>query len=370
MHVLSLGLVLQVAVLLGLSASQALAQTPPTPAGPLVLEKQGSFFVGGRDETSTTLGLAKSAPKPGTVTVDQVYVRYQTPPGAQARPNVVLIHGCCLTGKTWETTPDGRMGWDEYFVRRGFSTYVIDQAWRGRSASDPSAINAVADGLQPGSTLPAIFSSSHEASWVVFRFGPKFGETFPGLQFPVSAAGELWKQLVPDYAFGLPNPNPTVTALVELTKRAGPSILISHSQSGIYPFQGAALDGRNIAGIIAIEPAACPSATGDMTPYNRIPIMVLFGDNTSTSPIWAAILKSCRDYVDALGKAGGRAEMVVLPEIGIKGNSHMLMQDLNNLQIADLLATWIAKTGVPRQFGSRSLDRHLSESRTHDDPVE
>jgi hypothetical protein len=313
-------------------------------AGPLVIEKQGSFFLGGRDEPSTTLAPAKFAPKPGTITVDQVYVRYQTPPGADARPKIVLIHGCCLTGKTWETTPDGRMGWDEYFVRRGFSTYVIDQAWRGRSASDPSAINAVADGLQPVSTLPPIASASHEGSWVLFRFGPKYGEAYPGLQFPVSAVGELWKQMVPDYAYGLPKPNPTVAALADLTQRVGPSVLISHSQSGIYPFQAAALEGRNIAAIIAIEPAACPSATADMTPYKTIPIMVLFGDNTASSPVWSSIVKSCRAYVEALGKAGGRVELVVLPEIGVKGNSHMLMQDLNNLQIADLLVTWIGKT--------------------------
>ncbi|MCS6762999.1 MAG: hypothetical protein MO853_02145 [Candidatus Protistobacter heckmanni] len=43
-----------------------------------------------------------------------------------------------------------------------------------------------------------------------------------------------------------------------------------------------------------------------------------------------------------MNKAGGKAELL-LPDIGIKGNSHMLMQDRNNLQIADLLAAWIDK---------------------------
>ena len=32
-----------------------------------------------------------------------------------------------------------------------------------------------------------------------------------------------------------------------------------------------------------------------------------------------------------------------LPELGIKGNSHMLMQDKNNLQLADLLIAWLDK---------------------------
>ena len=61
------------------------------------------------------------------------------------RPPLVLIHGCCLTGKTWETTPDGRMGWDEYLVRRGFPTYVIDQAWRGRSAKRRITASSLCD---------------------------------------------------------------------------------------------------------------------------------------------------------------------------------------------------------------------------------
>jgi hypothetical protein len=60
--------------------------------------------------------------------------------------------------------------------------------------------------------------------------------------------------------------------------------------------------------------------------------------------MWSPIVTACRAYAAALRAAGGRAEIVVLPDIGVKGNSHMLMQDLNNLQIADLLIDWIGKT--------------------------
>jgi hypothetical protein len=169
----------QLLLLSGYGGAQAAVEAPPATAGPLVIERQGSFFVGGREQSSTTLAPGKFHVPGGTITVDQVYVRYQTPPGAGVRPNIVLIHGCRLTGKTWETTPDGRMGWDEYFVRRGFATHVIDQAWRGRSAADPSAINAVGDGRRPVSSLPAVFSASHDFAWVTFRFGPRYGATFP-----------------------------------------------------------------------------------------------------------------------------------------------------------------------------------------------
>src|ERR1700730_6734029 len=128
-------------------------QESPSSVPPLRVEKQGSFFVGGHDVHSETLSSTATRSPSGTVTVDQVYVRYQIPVGATGRP-ITFIHGCCLTGKTWETTPDGRMGWDEYFVRRGRGVYVIDQASRGRSSANPSTINRVKLGKTAPDQLP------------------------------------------------------------------------------------------------------------------------------------------------------------------------------------------------------------------------
>ena len=110
--------------------SGAIAQTARPDPGPLTIARQGSFFVGGREVKSDTLSTLPAYASSGTITVDQMYVRYQVPVGSLGVP-ITLIHGCCLTGKTWETTPDGRMGWDEYFVRHSHPTYVIDQVWRG-----------------------------------------------------------------------------------------------------------------------------------------------------------------------------------------------------------------------------------------------
>ena len=312
--------------------------------GPLVIDKQGSFFVGGRVVTSDTLSLTADRPSSGDITVDQIYVHYQVPLHAEHAPKVVFIHGCCLTGKTWETTPDGRMGWDEYFVRLGFPTYVIDQSWRGRSASDPSAINAAHMGKAPIDKIPTVASTARQAAWTVFRFGPKYGETFPGERFPVKAADELYKQMVPDEFLALPIPNPTVPNLVTLSQQLGRTVLVSHSQSGPYPFQAAAISTQGIAGIVAIEPSACPDAAGDLTPYKAMPILIVWGDYVSLSDRWAPRLKGCRAFADAMAKAGGRVTLTVLPEQGVHGNTHMMMQDDNSLQIADILARWIRKT--------------------------
>ena len=323
-------------------ALPAAAQDAARPApGPLTLERQGSFFVGGHDVHSDALSTLPAYAPSGTITVDQMYVRYLVPVDAGKHYPITLIHGCCLTGKTWETTPDGRMGWDEYFVRKGYAVYVIDQAWRGRSAAGPVAINQVKTCKASADQLPTVFWAGHEPAWAIFRFGPEYPKVFPGMQFPLEAQAEFWKQMVPDWLASLPTPNPTVPALSELAQRLDGTVLVSHSQSGIYPFQTAVLGTSGIAGIVAIEPGACPAATDDMAPFKGMPILVLFGDYVDLSPRWAPRLKACREFVQAANAAGGRAELVLLPEIGIHGNSHMLMQDKNSLDIADWLAGWI-----------------------------
>jgi len=323
--------------LLALLAGIGVAQ-----AEPLTIESQGSFFIGGKDVKSETLSTLPAYAPSGTITVGQMYVRYQIPVAPKGPP-VTLIHGCCLTGKTWETTPDGRMGWDEFFLRRGTPIYVIDQAARGRSAANASAINTTKMGKATPAELPTVFAASHEGAWAIFRFGSEYPQVHPGMLFPLEAQGEFWKQMVPDWLNSLPTPNPTVPALSQLAVKLNGAVLMSHSQSGIYPFQTAALNTSGIAAIISIEPGACPAATGDLKPYLGMPIMVLWGDYVEQAPRWAPRLKACREFAEAANKAGGRVTHYVLPEHGIKGNSHMLMQDDNSLELADMLLDWIRK---------------------------
>src|SRR5262245_9820656 len=88
---------------------------------PLVIASQGSFFVGGEKKALPAPPAPSSGGRGfggGDVTVNQMYVQYQVPPNGSRHLPMVMVHGCCLSSKTWETTPDGRMGWDEYFVRR------------------------------------------------------------------------------------------------------------------------------------------------------------------------------------------------------------------------------------------------------------
>ncbi len=134
----------------------------PDPGTPLVLKAQGSFFVGGEKADETQAELGNLGPG-GHITVNQMYVRYMVPQGGDGNVPVVMVHGATLTGKSWETTPDGRMGWDEYFVRKGHPVYVPDQVGRGRSGFNQAVFNDVRAGTVPPASQPAWLRFSDES---------------------------------------------------------------------------------------------------------------------------------------------------------------------------------------------------------------
>jgi len=307
---------------------------------PLVLASQGSFFVGGEAKA-----LDSTAAGSQTITVNQMYVQYQIPPGGERHVPVVMVHGCCLSSKTWETTPDGRMGWNEYFVRRERPVYLADQVSRARSGFDPTIFSAVKSGKLTPNELPNILAASHQTAWTVFRFGPEFNKPFPDGQFPVEAIDELYKQMIPDLNATLPSPNPTWKNMAALAVKLHGAILMGHSESGFFPEQAALLDASGMKGMISIE-MPCPAlAAEQIAALAKMPILVMFGDHLGDvrgGPAnWANSFESCQKFVQQVKDAGGDAEMMYLPKLGIRGNSHMLMQDRNNLQLADLLLEWI-----------------------------
>jgi pimeloyl-ACP methyl ester carboxylesterase len=329
-----------------LAALSACGSTPTGSDQTLVLGSQGSFFVGGELKAVAPPPGANGASRAGDITVNQMYVQYQRPPGPQRHLPVVMVHGCCLSSKTWETTPDGRMGWNEYFVRKERPVYLADQVSRARSGFDPSTIAAVKAGAAPPSALPNIISATHQLSWTLFRFGPSYPQAYPDEQFPVEAADELYKQMIPDLNALLPTPNPTWTNMAALARQLKGAVLMGHSESGFFPQQAALIDPTDIRGLITIE-APCPEdlTAAQISSLAKIPTLVMFGDHLDDAPTvivsWKRTYEVCNAYVDKVNAAGGDARMMYLPKMGIHGNSHMLMQDRNNLQLADLILGWI-----------------------------
>lgn len=89
-----------------------------------------------------------------------------------------------------------------------------------------------------------------------------------------------------------------------------------------------------------------------------MPILVVFGDYRDTPtglptlPTWQARYEMCQALIGRIKSAGGHAEMLAPPDRGIRGNSHMIMQDKNNLQIADVILQWIG-TRVAKRSGEK-----------------
>lgn len=321
-------------------------------AAPLVLGGRGSFFIGGETVAQDFVELGSLRPA-DTVTVNQMYVDYMLPPDGRRKTPVVMVHGAGLSGSCYDTTPDGRMGWYEYFVRNAHPVYVVDQIGRGRSGFNQAIFNNVRAGREDPSKLPRITRMGDlHASWINFRFGPEKGVSYPDSQFPVEAAAHLSQMGIPDLDAALPSPNPNAGALAQLAEKAGGAILLGHSQSGHYPIQSALLRPDAVSGMILIEPGTCLQDTltsAQIETLAGIPLLVVYGDHLSAStelpgnvPGWQQRFDGCKALIGRIRQAGGRADMLYPPERGIHGNSHMIMQDRNNLQIAGLIMEWIA----------------------------
>jgi pimeloyl-ACP methyl ester carboxylesterase len=334
------------AAILALGAGSAQASII---GGPLNLADEGMFFVNGKTVVSKYPGVSPAGPvKPGTVMVNQMYVHYRVPAQRTSGIPIVLVHGGGLTGASFETTPDGREGWATYLVRKGHSVYVVDTPGRGRAGFSATPINQ-AKVESDASVLPAsVLMVTAELAWTLFRFGPSYGTPYANTQFPVEAVANLGSQGVPlaevmldGGAMGTSPP-----ALAALLDRIGPAVVLVHSLAGPFADALVALRPSLVKAVINIEGAqAIVPTDAQIDAYRGIPVLELFGDHLD-APVFTARprYEARKAVVDRINKReGGKATIVRLPEIGIDGNSHMLMQDKNNLRVADFLLDWIAK---------------------------
>ena len=357
---LALALIL---ILTGMSTSVCAATDRNSNFSPMVIREQGSFAIGGSVITSsgTFDPIKQGAYSPGgvdpvgqTLHGDHAYVFYQIPEKARKTP-LVFWHGHGQSAKTWETTPDGREGFQNIFLRKNYGIYLIDQPRRGRASrsTESTTIAAVPD----------------EQLWFgIFRLGA-WPDFYEGVQFSkdTAALDQFFRQMVPNA--GPYSAEVNIAAISELFKKIGNAILVTHSQSG-GPGWRAAIRNKNIRAIVSFEPGgdfvfpegeapgAIELAGRTVTPptvsledfmqLTKIPIIVYYGDNIPGKPSqnpgqeqWRAFLEVAKAWRDAVNRHGGDVTLVHLPEIGIFGNTHFPMSDLNNLQIAEHMASWL-----------------------------
>ena len=328
--------------------------------GSMLIEKQGSFAVGGTViDNPGTFDPYHPGPAGQTYHGDHAYVFYQIPGKARKFP-LVFWHGNGQFSKTWETTPDGREGFQNIFLRRGFGVYLIDQPRRGNAGRSTVA----------GTVTPA----PDEQEWFdTFRIGI-WPDYFPGVQFAKDqeTLNQYFRQLTPNtgpFDLGVIS-----DAVSELFNRIGPGILVTHSQAG-GPGWLTAIKNQNVKAVAAYEPGSnfvfpegeVPPPIGssagplvaigvpmpDFIKLTKIPIIMYYGDNIPDHPManpgqdgWRARLEMARLWRDVVNRYGGDVTLVYLPEIGIHGNTHFPFSDLNNMEIADLLSRFLHDKGL------------------------
>jgi hypothetical protein len=360
---LSGAVLLALTLLPPLARAQEFSDLKPSP--PLVLRAEGSFFIDGYTQPIAAKYLpGTDAAYPGNSMTNQMYVQYQKPLRRRGSYPLIIVHGCCLSSKSWQTTPDGRMGWDEYFVRRGFDIYLAEQVSRARSGFNALQYQKVQVGDAPPSSNPAILIATDAFAWSVFRWGDFSTLTpFADEQFPMNTVGvgtgstlTFYNQVIPDLNSTLPNVpagcaagscTPTDPAAVystpasmaQLANDMNGAILMGHSQSSGYPTMAALQkDSTGVRGIIQLETGCFANlTTADLAVLKNIPILIVVADHfTTPQPT-----PTCITEMQQVNGAGGDMTFISLPAIGIHGNSHMMMLDHNNLQVADVIIDWI-----------------------------
>lgn len=312
----------------------------------LQIAEQGSFAVGGTVLTDS-LGHNYHG--------DHAYVFYQKPVDARKYP-LVFAHGVGQFSKTWETTPDGREGFQNIFLRRGFSTYLVDQPRRGNAGR--------------GTETVTISPAFDEEEWFNrFRVGI-YPDYFKGVQFSrdTEALNQYFRQMTPNV--GSVDFEVYSDAYAALFDKIGSAIFVTHSQGGPVGWR-TLLKTDNIKAIVSYEPGGgIPFPEGqvpeegkiltlskktegvevpmsDFVKYTGIPIIVYYGDNlpeTDERPElyeWTRRLHLMRKWAKMLNDLGGDVTIVHLPEAGLHGNTHFPFSDLNNIEVANLLSKWL-----------------------------
>jgi pimeloyl-ACP methyl ester carboxylesterase len=329
--------------LIALAGSPAMAQTKE----PLALREMGSFHIGGRHvEISgkpvreVDIGGARQKLDPnGTYIVEQMYVQYLLPQTRKGQVPLLMWHGGGFTGVTYESTPDGRDGWLNMFVRKGWDVYVSDAVERGRA----------------GWAMPEVFEGEPvfltvDVPWSGWRFGdpgswdpdPAKRKPYPGSQFPLEAYDNLIKQIVPRWT----TTNKAIMAAYnQLVDKVCPCVLLVHSQSGTFGYEAALAHPDKVKALVIVEGTIRGNAE-TAAKLKNVPILVLYGDNVEKSRMFSGQRENNIKMAALANAAGGSIEIVNLPDLGIRGNTHFMMMEKNNAQIADVINEWLVKRGL------------------------
>jgi pimeloyl-ACP methyl ester carboxylesterase len=346
----------------------------------------GFFYVGG-----------KYVGAPGKEVMDGAeYVEVMVPKKIRHPYPIVFFHGAGQTATDWLQTPDGRPGWSYFFIKQGYTVYMVDYPARSRSPYNP---NPDGDGTLTTRTAlqleQAFTDIGAQGNWPQAR---KFTQ-WPG---DGPSKGKMGDPIFDDFAktqvqflAGGKQAKLNLDSHVALLDRIGsPVIVITHSQGGEFGWQTADARPKLVKAIITAEPGGPPIKNVDISkiaysaasgyawgitslplhydppvsdPAELQPVLEEKADDPDTVPCYlqkepAHKLVNMKDIpvLDVstqasyhrvfdscipkwLNQAGVKTQYVKLEDVGLTGNEHELMLDKNSDEIAKFFAQWLDK---------------------------
>jgi len=369
-------------------------ETQPGKMAPLEIEREGYVFAGG----------AYSTIKDAKVMTGQIYAEFQIPLHRISSFPIVMVHGGSQSGTNFTSTPDGREGWAQFFLRAGYAVYVIDQVGRGRSAYLDDSY---------GPATPADLLATQKRFTAVERYNlwpqAHLHTQWPGTGVPGDPSfDQFFASQLPSIANYTLQQGLSRDAIVALLEKIGPSILLTHSQSG--PLGWLAADARPdlVKAILSVEPNGPPfsnvdnvgapewfrDAADQQRPWGLTAVPLAYSppaaspsdleivrqgqpDDASVSRCWMQgsparqlpnlqkmpilVITSESSYhraydhctVKYLEQAGVHVKWIKLEDAGIHGNGHMMMLEKNNMEIAALMSRWMEKALPPSPIATK-----------------
>lgn len=254
---------------------------------------------------------------------------------------IIMYPGLGLSAHTFLSTPDRRPGWAQYFVKSGHPVYVFDPVNTG-----PSGIKAGQHNLK-----------TWDASkiWPRFGFGEAKDVPYPNTRFPIEQIDQFYaswstRPQMQRQGSGKSrrtiNPSdksdPNQGALIDLLGETGPAILMAHSWASRATTGAIRARPDLVKGAIFLETVTCPDAS-NIEAFEQQPFLTVYGDFIDSRG-QTGRFEECEAAVSTLKERGAKAKMISLTEIGVRGNSHIFMQEDNNIDIAAMIASWIDQT--------------------------
>ena len=232
---------------------------------------------------------------------------------------LVMVPGGGLSSWSYTTTPDGRKGWAQLFAEAGIPVYLLNP---------------------PNGTRAELGRWNKESVWSLWGIGPEFGTLYPGSRFPGVAIEAL------EQSFYITRAGGNTAHLMSLLDEIGPSVVLGHSAGGVSTFGVARLGHPDLRGTIAVETTKCPTdpeLLESVYVAGKRAFLSIWGDHLDRgAPSMLSRYASCKQASEVIAAAGGRSATVHLPaDMNISGNTHLLMQDLNNSEIAALIMDWL-----------------------------